>query len=51
MHTGEETASKPINQFREIIYNEGEFDNSDFTKPPTQLFIFFLFCFKFTFKK
>lgn len=37
METGDETASRPTSQFREIVYNEGELDKSDLTKPPSQL--------------
>ncbi|KAL3122779.1 hypothetical protein niasHT_008469 [Heterodera trifolii] len=36
METGDETASRPINQFRQILYTEGELDKSDLGQPPSR---------------
>lgn len=43
METGEETSTRPINRFRQIIYNEGELDNSDLSKPPSRYIYIFTF--------
>ncbi|KAL3075148.1 hypothetical protein niasHS_013371 [Heterodera schachtii] len=36
METGDETASRPINRFRPILYTEGELDKSDLGQPPSR---------------
>jgi len=36
METGEESSSRPINRFRAILYEEGELENTDFSKPPSR---------------
>uniref|UniRef100_A0A914HRF2 mTERF domain-containing protein 1, mitochondrial n=1 Tax=Globodera rostochiensis TaxID=31243 RepID=A0A914HRF2_GLORO len=36
MVTGDETASRPINRYRQILYTEGELDKSDLDQPPSR---------------
>uniref|UniRef100_A0A183BRL3 CAP_N domain-containing protein n=1 Tax=Globodera pallida TaxID=36090 RepID=A0A183BRL3_GLOPA len=36
MVTGDETASRPINRYRQILYTEGELDQSDLDQPPSR---------------
>ena len=35
MTSPDDTTSKPLNQWRKIIYDEGELDNSDLSLPPS----------------
>lgn len=36
MEDENDRTGKPINQFRKIVYEEGELDNSDLTKPASR---------------
>ncbi|KAI6205463.1 MTERF domain-containing protein 1, mitochondrial [Aphelenchoides besseyi] len=35
MEDESDTSARPTNRFRSIVYDEGELDNSDFSKPPS----------------